>query len=236
MNSISDPRVIAGMTRQLARRRALIGAGEPPLGWKVGLGTPAAQKNLDTDCPMVGYLMRRALLPSGARVSLKGWVKPVAEAEIAVHMARDLAPGADEASLRAAIGALGPAIELADMDPVPSRDNLETVLAGDIFQRHVILGEPDRARAGGRLDGLSVHIARNGTSMAQTSDPQANTGKLIEIVGLVARMAAAFGEQVRAGDVIITGSITPPVMLAPADREFTVGFAGKEAISCKLDW
>jgi len=236
MTSISDPRVVAGMTRQLARRRELIGAGEPALGWKVGLGTPAAQKNLATDCAMVGYLMRRALLPSGARVSLKDWVKPVAEAEIAVHMARDLAAGADEATLRAAIGALGPAIELADMDPVPARDNLEAVLAGDIFQRHVILGEPDRARAGGRLDGRSVHITRNGEILAQTSDPQANTGKLIEIVALVARMAAAFGEQVRAGDVIITGSITPPVMLEPADREFAVGFAGKAPISCALDW
>ena len=134
------------------------------------------------------------------------------------------------------VHALGPAIELADMDPVPSRDNLEIVLAGDIFQRHVILGEPDRARAGGRLDGLSVHIARNGETLAQTSDPQANTGKLIEIVALVARMAAAFGEKVRAGDVIITGSITPPVMLESVDREFALAFEGDAAISCKFSF
>lgn len=236
MNAISDPRVIAGMTRQFARRRELLGAGEPALGWKVGLGTPAAQKNLQTDSAMVGYLMRRAMVQPGAAISLKGWTKPVAEAEIAVHMARDLDASADETNVRAAIGGLGPAIELADMDPVPASDTLEAVLAGDIFQRHVILGEPDMRRARGKLDGLSVRITRNGATMAQTTDPEANTGRLVEIVALVARMAAAFGEKVRAGDVIITGSITPPVMLEPADREFGLAFEDGGAISCKFIW
>src|SRR6266581_4203127 len=45
--------------------------------------------------PLVGFLTRNALVQSGARISLTGWVKPVAEPEIAVHVAHDVAAGAD---------------------------------------------------------------------------------------------------------------------------------------------
>ena len=72
---------------------------------------------------MVGYTLRSALVQSGEIVSLKGWVKPVAEAEIAVHIGRDLDGEADDATVRAAIAALGPAIELIDVPSPADRRN-----------------------------------------------------------------------------------------------------------------
>jgi 2-keto-4-pentenoate hydratase len=45
------------MAAQLAKRRARIGAGEKPLGWKVGLGAPAAMKNLGLAGPAVGFIL-----------------------------------------------------------------------------------------------------------------------------------------------------------------------------------
>jgi 2-keto-4-pentenoate hydratase len=71
------------------------------------------------DMPVIGFLLDRALLPSGARVSIAGWRKPVAEAEIAAYIGADLSDGADRATVRSAIAAIGPAIELADMDREP---------------------------------------------------------------------------------------------------------------------
>ena len=41
MKPWDDPRIARGMTAQLAKRRERIAAGERPLGWKVGLGSPA---------------------------------------------------------------------------------------------------------------------------------------------------------------------------------------------------
>ncbi len=206
-----DPRITRGLTTQLAQRRARMVAGEKPLGWKVGFGAPAAMKMLGIDAPLLGYLMQSALLSNQTTVSLKGWVKPAAEAEIAVHMARDLDAYADQATISAAIAGIGPAIELADVTFAP--DDVEKILAGNIYQRHVVLGACETTRAGAVLDGLRARIARNQSEIASTTDPQAATGDIIGITGHVATTLAAHGERLRAGDVIITGSITPPLWM-----------------------
>src|SRR5215470_13834225 len=127
------------MAAQLAKRRARIAAGEKPIGWKVGLGAPATMQKLGLTAPIVGFLMERAQIASGGTASLKGYVKPVAEPEICVRMARDLQPGASADQVAVAVKEIFPAIELADLNPAPSPDNLDAVLEGDIFQRHVIL-------------------------------------------------------------------------------------------------
>jgi 2-keto-4-pentenoate hydratase len=165
--------------------------------------------------------MQRALIPPGGTASLAGWVKPVAEPEIAVHIGRDLPGGGDRAAAAAAIAALGPAIELADAD-LPFEDP-EAILKGNIFQRHVILGERDASRAGGSTTGLTARVFRREAEVARTSDPEAATGKLVDIVRHVADLLAAFGEKLSAGDVIIAGSVVPP-MLVEAD-ETGVAFA-----------
>jgi 2-keto-4-pentenoate hydratase len=49
----------------------------------------------------------------------------------------------------------------------------------------------------------------------RTSDLEMLTGKLIDIVAHVANVLDACGERLRAGEVIITGSITPPITIEP---------------------
>ena len=216
MNSARlDPRVERGMRAQLALRAQRIASGEKPLGWKVGFGAPAAMKKLEIPAPLVGFLMEPALLPSGARVQVGQWTRPAAEAEIAVHMGRDLAGGADRAAAAAAIAGLGAAIEIADVEFPP--DDVEQIVAADIYQRHVILGGCDASRAGCKLEGLACRVFHNGTEVAHTSDPQALTGDYLDIVRHVADVLDACGERLRAGEVIITGSITPPLWVGAGD-------------------
>jgi 2-keto-4-pentenoate hydratase len=210
-NAWDDPRIRRGMQEQLAGRRARIAAGEKPLGWKVGFGAPAMMEKLGIAAPLVGFLMQRALIPSGGSASLRSWVKPVLEPEIAVHIGRHLPGGGDRAAAAAAIAALGPAIELADAD-LPFEDP-EAILEGNIFQRHVILGEADASRAGGSTAGLTARLFRRDAEVAQTGDPEAATGKIVDIVRHVADLLAAAGEKLSAGDVIIAGSVLPPVLV-----------------------
>src|ERR1700745_4297064 len=107
MNAWDDPRIARGMTTQLSARRARIAAGERPIGWKVGLGAPPAMERLKIKAPLVGFMMEKSLLANGGDVSLAGWTKPVAEPEVAVHMGKDLAGGADRATSIAAIAGIG---------------------------------------------------------------------------------------------------------------------------------
>jgi 2-keto-4-pentenoate hydratase len=220
-NAWDDSRIQRGMTEQLAKRQARIAAGEAPLGWKVGFGAPAMMQKFKITAPLVGFLMKGGLIPSGGSTSLTGWVKPVAEPEIAVHIGRDLPGGGDRAAAAGAIAGLGPAIELADAD-LPFEDP-EAILKGNIFQRHVILGERDASRAGGSTAGLTACVFRRDAEAARTSDPEAATGKLVDIVRHVADLLAAFGETLGAGDVIIAGSVVPP-LLVEAD-ETAVAYA-----------
>jgi 2-keto-4-pentenoate hydratase len=219
VNAWDHPLIKKGMPAQLAKRRARIAAGERPLGWKVGLGAPATMQKVGLASPIVGYLMQRALLLSGSTVSLAGYVKPVAEPEICVRMISDLGSGATAEAALAAIKEIFPAIELADLDPLPAPDNLDVILEGDIFQRHVILC--GNTRFGASTAGLTSRVIRRGKEAAATTDPEALTGKLGDIVAHVANTLAAYGEKLAAGDVIITGSITPPLMIEADDDAIT---------------
>jgi 2-keto-4-pentenoate hydratase len=206
------------MEKQLAQRRARIAAGERPLGWKVGLGAPPAMERLKIKAPLVGYMMQKSLLPNGVTVPVESWHKPVAEPEVAAYIGKDLAGGADRTTAAAAIAALGPAIEVADLNPPP--DDVEVTLAGNIYHRHVILGPQDKSRAGAKLNGLVGHVFRRGALAAKQDKIESLIGEMIGIVQHVAGTLAAYGEKLSAGDVIITGSIVPPPFIEPDETEF----------------
>jgi 2-keto-4-pentenoate hydratase len=210
-----DPRIKSGMQQQLSWRRELLAAGKEPLGWKLAFGGPAALERLRINAPLVGFLMADAVVESGSTISFAGWKKPAAEPELTVYLGKDLAAGADRKTTMEAIAGLGAAIELADVDH-PS-DDVEGTLARNIYQRHIILSGCNATHAGGNLSGLNARVFRNGAEMANTSDLEALTGELITNVGHVADLLAHFGETLRAGQIIIAGSITPPIWVQPGE-------------------
>jgi 2-keto-4-pentenoate hydratase len=210
-----DSRITNGMRRQSELRARRIHAGAKVIGWKVGFGAPAAQAKMKLSGPLIGFLLDRAVLPSGAPVSVRGWHKPVAEPEIAVHIGRDLPADASLDTVRVAIAGIGPAIEIADVDG--PTDDVEAVLAGDIFQRHIVVGKADTTRAGARLDGLQGCVVRSGKAIDVPADLEANTGRLVDIVRQVAGLTAHYGEGLRAGHIIIAGSVVAPLFVAAGE-------------------
>jgi 2-keto-4-pentenoate hydratase len=206
-----DPRVRRGMDRQLELRRQLVEDGARPIGWKLGLGTPAAMEKLGTAAPLVGFLTDRGLLEPGSTCAVAGWGKPMAEPEVASHLATDVPGGVDQAGAATAIAALGAAFELVDLGDA---SDVEEILAGDIFHRHVVLGPAD-ASAG---ESLRAEIRLGAADAKLVEDPYTLTGAPAKAVAHVATHLAAFGETLRAGDVIIAGSIVPALAVAPGDR------------------
>ena len=194
-----DPRVRRGMEAQLALRRERLAAGDEPLGWKVGFGTAEAMDRLGTAAPLVGFLLRSALAEPGERYPLDGFSGAVLEPEVAVRIGDDG---------HAAV--LGPAFEVADVEPTT---DVERILVGDIFQRGVVLG-PTVER--GSLE-AAARLTVNG-GRREIADPEALPGALGEVLGHVARLLPEFGEELRPGDVVITGSIVPPLQVSPGDR------------------
>jgi 2-keto-4-pentenoate hydratase len=205
-----DPRVAAGMRRQLRARREQLEQGASPIGWKIGLNVPSVQRRLGLDRPVVGHLTTATLVEPGDRHSLSGATSAGAEPEIAIQLGADVSGDAGPDGARAAIAGLAPALEIVDVDrPL---DDVETIVADNVFHRAVALGEP----AGPPPDGLEGVVVVNGAE-AHRLDAARAAGDLAEPVALIAATLAACGERLRAGERIIAGSLTPAVPIAPGD-------------------
>ena len=127
-------------------------------------------------------------------------------------MGADLAAGASRADAEAAIAGLGVAIELVDIDP--DADDPEAILAADIFQRHVLLGP---VVEGASAAGASARALKNGDEAAATADATEATGDPVDLVLHVANVVGEAGESLRAGEVVICGSVVPALDVAPGD-------------------
>lgn len=209
------PTVRAGMEEQGEALRRLEAQGATLIGWKVGVGAPAAMKTAGIPAPLVGYLTSQTVLDDRAAVSLDGWVRPVLEPEIAIVLGADVGADASPAEVADAIAAIAPAIELADVDTPLSE--LTPLVGGNIFHRAVILGSADSGRSGGLVDDLRVTVQRGSAVAAQSDDVTATTGSPPDLVAHVAAWLAAAGRRLEAGQVIIGGSVVPIIPVEPGD-------------------
>lgn len=211
-----NPAVRRGLELMLERRSELLARGERTIGWKLGFGAPRWLEAFGLSGPLVGYLPESRWHPPGATVSCEGWANPVAEPEIAVRIGHDVEDPSDAVD---AVTGLGPAIELADVDPPP--DDIEETLAGNIFHRAVIVGDLDPSLSPRDLGGLRARVQVDGVEVADTTDLESMTGKLDVILTHTAALLIAAGEMLRAGELVIAGSVIPPVPVTPGS---SIGF------------
>jgi 2-keto-4-pentenoate hydratase len=248
--ALRDPRIAAGMAAQRTMLDRLRTEGATVIGFKAGFGSSGAFELLRIDAPLIGFLTDHTLLASGpaaavgagATADLTGWHQPVAEAEVAVLLGRDLPADVDGDSALRAVSAVAPAIELADLDLTPSADVVTDILGGDIYHRHVLLGEQRATPAGwpgAELRATVTHApGADGTApevsqeVSQVDDVEAVPGSTAAVLIACARMAAALGRGLRRGDVVILGSVVPPVRIGPA-ATFRMELAGHPAIEVR---
>jgi 2-oxopent-4-enoate/cis-2-oxohex-4-enoate hydratase len=198
------PEVVAGMERLLARRAQLIADGATPIGWKLAFGTEAAMSKVGTTGPVVGFLTDATLIAPGGACPIEGWTAPTLEPEIAIH----LGPGGE------GVAGITAAIELADADQPPTE--IESVLAGDIYHRAVVL---DRTVAPTPLaHPVAARIERDGEEYATTADAEAEVGRIEELAAWTVDYLRHFGVETDAGEVVISGSVVPLLDIAPGQN------------------
>ena len=207
-------RIAAGMRAQLGRRDAELVAGAQPLGWKLGLTVPAVQEALGLDGPVAGFLTTGSQLAPGSETSLAGFTAGFGEPEVAIHVGEG-----------GAVAGLGTAIELVDID-LPFED-LEAILAGNVFHRAVMLGP---IHEGATLDGVTARVTKSGEPAGEAL-PAEVVGDPAEVVRFVAAYLEPYGGELRPGEVIIAGSLISPVTVNGGDRfEVDLGPLGALAL------
>ena len=191
-----------GLEAQQKALRDCVAAGERRRGWKVALNDPRVQQALKISAPVIGYLASGTEVTGGDRHSLEGATRPAVEPEIAVHI------GAD-----GAIAGLGPALEVIDVD-LPF-DDLERVMAGNVFHRAFVLGPV--VQGSKSVTELVARFLRDGEEQ-ETIDVAAAAMAPSDVVALVSGYLEAVGESLHSGDVIIAGSLVTALPVAAGQR------------------
>jgi 2-keto-4-pentenoate hydratase len=171
--------------------------------------------------PIFGYLTSATRLEPGRTFHSRGVRKLRAESEVAVELGRDVRPTDDPETVRAAVAGLATALELVDVDPPV--DGFEGVVADNAYHRAFALGPTRKVVPGTRL----VSTCRvNGEIRDSDRTSEDFAAKLVAI----ARQLEAVGEKLRAGDRIITGSLTHVPVRAGDAIEISIAPLGSLAI------
>jgi 2-keto-4-pentenoate hydratase len=188
-------------------REAMVARGERVAGWKAAFTNAGLQKTYRTTEPVCGFLLASGVFGSGVTMPMSGFVTPIVEAEIAFVMRTDLAgPGVTPPrALQAVEGAL-PALELPDfrMSGKPIGSDL---VADGIFANAIVLGSgiTPVTNLDLALEGLVYEM--NGAIVATNTAAEVLGNPLSSLVW-VANHLGARGLGLRAGDVVMTGSIS----------------------------
>jgi 2-keto-4-pentenoate hydratase len=211
MNSPADASIEGAFKDQEAMGRELLASGAKRLGWKAGFGTAAAIEKLGTTGPLVGFLTDSTQEPSGSTLDVASWEKPVLEPEVSLRLDANVEAGQSREEIRAAVGAIGAAIELVDLGQAGG--DPAAIVAANVFHRKVLLGDWV-ALADRSLDDVRLDVFADGAPQALDVDPADLLGDLEVVVARLANILALSEGRLWAGDVIITGSATVPFELS----------------------
>ena len=217
-----DPRLTSGYAALKTKMMLDQGARFKQIGWKLGFGSPSGLFNLALRAPLTGYLLAERALPNEAKVDISEWVKPVGETEIVLYFGRDVPSGANQEFIMKSITALGPAIELADLEVAPTDPT--RILATDIFQKNYILGVRDELRPGADITNLTARIVLPDGAKKVVTELEEYIGALPAIVTHCADVVADLFGGIKKDEFLLVGSIIPPISLAEGDSfEYQLG-------------
>jgi 2-keto-4-pentenoate hydratase len=193
-------------------------------GLKIATTTRIMQELMGIDHPCGGLIYANHIHQSPAAIAPSAFVHLVVECELAVRLNRDL-PSADEpydrGSIRAAVGSVMAAFELIeDRHAVYKETNALTLIADNAWNGGIVLGAERVVPVDQDLNNVAGTLAINGVAqkVGRTDDPMG-------ALAWVANLAVSRGRPLKAGMVVITGSVIPTLPIG-ADEQFTFTLEG----------
>lgn len=199
--------------------RAVAELGWRPSGRKIGLTAAAVRAQLGVDEPDFGTLYAGHAVESGGRVPLRGLLAPRVEAEIALVLGVDLDGGRHTPDdVAAAIAAIVPSLEIIDSRIADWDITIVDTVADNASFGGYVLGAARRPEEVGDLREVPMQLTVDGAPAAEGSGAASMGSPLLAAAWLAGTMADR-GTPLRAGDVILTGSLGP---VAPITGPCTV--------------
>ena len=191
-------------------------------GYKIAYTTTALQQSSGISEPVAGVILANNVRHSPAVLHSADFLQPGIECEVGVRLGRDLpASGApyDRDQVSEAVEAIMTSFEVIDNRRTQGQDTqtqLLTTIASNILNAGVVLGEAVTDWRGIHLSGCRGYMEINGELVGEGMGADV-MGHPLEPLAWLANALADQGRELKAGMVVITGSIVSPKWLKSGD-------------------
>ncbi|PVX73210.1 2-keto-4-pentenoate hydratase [Paraburkholderia unamae] len=195
----------ASIARRLAR-------GERRVGVKMGFTSRAKMVQMGLSDVIWGRLTSAMQVEENTAISHANYVHPRVEPEIAFILKRGLNGDETGPAALAAVEAIAPALEIIDSRYRDFRFSLPEVIADNASSSGFVIGAWCDPRTDFSNLGLVLSIDGRPVQVGSTA---ALLGHPLRSLVAAARLAAAAGEPLQAGDVVMAGGATSAEWLRP---------------------
>jgi len=183
------------------------------VGRKIGLTSPAVQRQLGVNEPDFGSLLSDMAVPDGGSLAASAVLQPKAEGEIAFVLAADLdMPAPTAADILRATAFILPAIEIVGSRVENWNIALIDTVADNASSGMFVLGSPARRPLDFDFAGCAMRMTFDGREVSAGTG-RACLGNPLNAVAWLAGRMQALGVPLQAGELILSGALGP--MAAP---------------------
>lgn len=196
------------ISRHLLARR--LQDGERIVGKKTGVTSKVVQVALGVDQPDFGYLTDAMAFPDGAELPISTQlIAPRAEGEIAFVLERDLVgPGVSAAEVLWATAYVQACFEIVDSRIADWKIRIQDTIADNASSGMFVLGSSKVNPRDVDFVTCGMVVWKNGEVLS-TGAGAAALGSPLNAVAWLANTLGQRGEPLRAGEVILSGSLVP---------------------------
>jgi 2-oxo-3-hexenedioate decarboxylase/2-keto-4-pentenoate hydratase len=209
-----------GYRIQDALRELLAADFGAPVGYKIGCTSAVMQHYLDIPHPCAGSVFAKGVQHSGVSLRHSDFVRVGVECEIVVRLADDLAPSQAPFTADAvahAIESYLPAIEIVDDRYMDWQSiGAPTLVADDFFAAACVLGTPVARSTAPNLLEVAGRAVINGVEVGRGTGADV-LGHPHHALAWLANHLAASGKSLRAGEIVLTGSLVKTIWLTAGD-------------------
>src|SRR4051794_21952327 len=168
--------------------------------------------------PCYGAIFLSEVHHRRAELAISDYCRLGIETEIAMRLGEDLPQGGDVERVGKAVESAMPAIELLeDLRHDYTRLTASAMVAGNVWNAGIVLGEPVTDWRSLDLAQATARLTINGREIGQGRGSDVMGNPLNALCWLADKLAAA-GTPLKAGMVVMTGSMVPIQFPAPGDH------------------
>jgi 2-keto-4-pentenoate hydratase len=213
---LTPPTIAAAYDAQEALRSIWEPVYGPVSGLKIATTTKVMQALMGIDHPCGGMIYAKRIHTSPARLNASDFIHPMVECELAVRLGTDLAGGDapyTAASVRPAVSEAMAAFELIeDRNAVYKDTDARTLIADNAWNAGIVIGPSRTAAPDMELNGIAGRLTVDGNAKADgpTDGP-------MDALAWIANLAVERNRPLRAGMVVITGSVVATLEIKPGE-------------------